>query len=77
MPVGAPSEDEISEILALKDKCQKRMGIAIVLGEDFLQSLDKAGVGAFAFMKGKAFRRIRFLLFVREGGGGSIGFRRS
>ncbi len=61
MPVGAPSEDEISEILALKDKCQKRMGIAIVLGEDFLQSLDKAGVGAFAFMKERRF--VGFVFF--------------
>ena len=49
--VTAPSENEIEQILALKEKCEKRLGIGIVLTGDFLRSLDKAMVGALAFMK--------------------------
>ncbi len=48
--VTSPSENDIAQILALKDKCEKRLGIVILLTGDFLRTLDKAGVGALAFM---------------------------
>jgi ribosomal protein S18 acetylase RimI-like enzyme len=50
--VTAPSEAEIARILALKEKCEQRMGIGIVLTGDFLRALDKPGVGALAYIKG-------------------------
>jgi GNAT superfamily N-acetyltransferase len=50
--VTLPSEDDISHIMALKDKCERRFGVGIVLTADFLRSLNKVGVGAMAFMKG-------------------------
>jgi ribosomal protein S18 acetylase RimI-like enzyme len=49
--VTAPSETLISQIMALKEKCETRMGIGIVLTSDFLRALDKAGTGAMAFIK--------------------------
>lgn len=48
--VTSPNESDIAQILALKEKCEKRLGIGIVLTGDFLRTLDKAGVGALAFM---------------------------
>jgi len=48
--VTSPSENDIAEIMALKDKCEKTLGIGIVLTGDFLRTLDKAGVGTMAFM---------------------------
>ena len=45
-------ETEIAQILALKEKCEHRLGIGIVLTGDFLRTLDRPGVGAFAYMKG-------------------------
>ncbi|MGD0817983.1 MAG: hypothetical protein ABR986_06225 [Methanomassiliicoccales archaeon] len=52
VPVAAPSESEITQILSLKEKCEGRLGIGILLSYEFLRSLDKAGMGAMAFMKG-------------------------
>ena len=51
VPVTSPSESEMAQILGLKEKCEQRMGIGIILSGDFLRSLDKAGVGAFAFQR--------------------------
>lgn len=48
--VTSPSESDIAQILALKEKCEKRLGIGIVLTGDFLRTLNKEGVGAMAFM---------------------------
>ncbi|HEY3420040.1 MAG TPA: GNAT family N-acetyltransferase [Methanomassiliicoccales archaeon] len=51
IPIADPSENEISQILALKEKCEMRMGVGILLTGDFLRSLDKPGVGALAFVR--------------------------
>jgi ribosomal protein S18 acetylase RimI-like enzyme len=48
--VTSPSENDIALILALRDKCEKRSGTGILLTGDFLRTLNKAGVGALAFM---------------------------
>jgi ribosomal protein S18 acetylase RimI-like enzyme len=48
--VISPTESDIAQILALKEKGEKRLGIGIVLTGDFLRTLDKAGVGALAFI---------------------------
>ena len=59
--VTSPTEEEIAQILGLKEKCEHRLGISIVLSGDFLRSLDNPQVGAFAFMNGGHF--IGFVFF--------------
>lgn len=67
VPITAPTEGDISEILMLKEKCERRLGIGIVLGEEFLRSLDKEGVGALAFKKeGRLVGFVFFYSFDRE-----------
>jgi ribosomal protein S18 acetylase RimI-like enzyme len=60
VPVTAPSENEISNILALKEKCETRLGIGIILTGDFLRSLNKAGVGALALVKEERYLGLAF-----------------
>ncbi len=50
-PITSVSENDISHILALKEKCEMRMDVGILLSGDFLRSLDKPGVGALAFVR--------------------------
>ncbi len=61
VPITAPAESDISEILMLKEKCERRLGIGIVLGGEFLRSMDKEGVGALAFKKNA--RLVGFIFF--------------
>lgn len=73
MPVKAPSETEIAQILALKEKCEQKMGIGIVMTGDFLRTLDKPGVGALAYMKGTQCIGFAFFYsFVKEEAEASI-----
>jgi ribosomal protein S18 acetylase RimI-like enzyme len=51
VPVTSLSASEMAQILSLKEKCEQRMGIGILLSGDLLWSLDKEGTGAIAFMK--------------------------
>ncbi len=62
-----PSEDEIDRILGLKELCEQRQGNNILLGSDFLHSLDKAGVGALELLKGGRIIGFAFFYsFVKE-----------
>ena len=63
-PITAPSENEIAQILALKEKCEQRLGIGIVLSGDFLRTLDKPGVGAFGYMKGTEYIGFSFFFSI-------------
>lgn len=58
--VTSLTENAIAKIMALKQKCEQREGIGIVLAADFLRSLDKEGVGAIAFLKGSEYTGISF-----------------
>ena len=61
LAVSSVSEGEISRIMALKEKCERRLGIGIVLSAEFLRSLEKPGVGALAFRTGKQYLGFAFL----------------
>ena len=63
--ITVPMESEIAQILALKVKCERRMGIGIVLTGDFLRTLDMPGVGALACMKGTEY--VGFAFFYSFG----------
>ncbi len=67
VPITAPTESDISEILKLKAKCEQRLDIGIVLGAGFLRSLEKEGVGALAYKKeGRLVGFIFFYSFDKE-----------
>jgi ribosomal protein S18 acetylase RimI-like enzyme len=72
-PIMAPTETEIAQILALKEKCEHRLGIGIILSGDFLRTLDKPGVGAFGYMKGTEYIGfVSFYSFMKEEAEASI-----
>jgi ribosomal protein S18 acetylase RimI-like enzyme len=72
-PVIGPTEGQITQILALKEKCENRLGTEIILSADFLRALDKAGMGAFAFMKeGRVLGFVFFYSFAKEEAEGCI-----
>jgi ribosomal protein S18 acetylase RimI-like enzyme len=73
VPVISPSENEIAQILGLKERCEQRNGIRIILSDDFLRSLDKAGVGAFGYrMQGRFVGFVFFYSFEEEEAEASI-----
>jgi ribosomal protein S18 acetylase RimI-like enzyme len=49
--VTSPSEHEIAQMLALKEKCEQRLGIGILLTGDMLRTLERTGYGALAFLR--------------------------
>jgi GNAT superfamily N-acetyltransferase len=45
------TEGQIAQVLALKEKCERRLDMAILLTADFLGGLDGTGKGALAFIE--------------------------
>ncbi len=66
-PVAKLTEDEIGKILGLKELCERKQGISIIMSGDFLRSLDKPGLGAFQLLKeGRIIGFAFFYSFVKE-----------
>lgn len=66
-PLNELTEDQISQVMALKEKCERRWGMAIPLTADFLRSLDRNGSGALALIEqGRFTGFVFFYSFEKE-----------
>jgi ribosomal protein S18 acetylase RimI-like enzyme len=57
--LNKPTEGQIEQVMALKEKCERRWGMAIPLTADFLRTLDRTGFGTLAYVE-----KDRFIGFV-------------
>jgi ribosomal protein S18 acetylase RimI-like enzyme len=66
-PLNELTEGQIARVMALKEECERRWGIAIPLGSYFLRSLDRNGSGALAYIEeGRFIGFVFFYSFEKE-----------
>lgn len=51
VPISAPSENEIGQIMRLKHVCENGLDIGILLTTEFLRSIERHGGGAFKMVR--------------------------
>jgi GNAT superfamily N-acetyltransferase len=60
-PFTKMTEGQIAQVMDLKERCEQRLGIAMLLTADFLRGLDRPGNGALAFIEDE--RLVGFVFF--------------